>query len=474
MTFASFSQRVLGDARIQPHPEVPPGGPQANQDYVMAVKDQLLVSAALGKSVKVTKSMVDGALQEMYGFTPILLTTLLDQLNQANWPAVDDVLILEIDLAALRGSTIYQLVDHLRAHFVGHPPRIFSPNHVAIPAPNDWGCPYGPPSPSPKDFVLPVAQEPRVAVAVIDCGFNWDATKMGPPPAAAVAHQQAELLPTAAQVKNTGPHWQAGTVEGLVTVPDINRAQRLVALTGHAVFTQSQIFAGCPHAMTTGYDHHGSFLDRAGVELPTEFGVARSLCQAALAGRPPKVIDVEFAFPVYEDMPSMVWDTALTVCGFVGTPPAIDFASSAAVVAPAGNQNSSVPRFPGALSHMFQAPPFQNVICVGSTAPATSPPQPAAAAGPYSNNGPWVTCSVDGTNVVSSFPKVSARLEDAETAAPVRLLQGFAQWTGTSFSAPQVAAMISCEIVAGGLNPMAAFQQVVHGAIATPELGLIL
>jgi subtilisin family serine protease len=92
-------------------------------------------------------------------------------------------------------------------------------------------------------------------------------------------------------------------------------------------------------------------------------------------------------------------------------------------VASAGNDGSCRPTWPAS---------FENVIAVG----ALGPDGPA----PFTNFGPWVDACAPGVDIVSTFYDLSA---DAEFDGGD--FNGWASWSGTSFSAPIVAAAIAWE-----------------------------
>lgn len=103
------------------------------------------------------------------------------------------------------------------------------------------------------------------------------------------------------------------------------------------------------------------------------------------------------------------------------------------VVAAAGNNASCRLAWPAAL------PEVVSVAAYGPCGPA-----------PFSNFGPWVDACGPGVDVVSDFPGILAAgqgltLRDGFDAS--ELTQGFAAWSGTSFSAPFVAAMIAARII---------------------------
>jgi hypothetical protein len=92
-------------------------------------------------------------------------------------------------------------------------------------------------------------------------------------------------------------------------------------------------------------------------------------------------------------------------------------------VASAGNNGSCRPTWPAS---------FENVIAVGALGPDGR--------AWFSNYGPWVDACAPGVDIVSTFYDLTDEAEyDGED------FNGWAMWSGTSFSAPTVAASIAWE-----------------------------
>src|SRR5262249_35021378 len=131
------------------------------------------------------------------------------------------------------------------------------------------------------------------------------------------------------------------------------------------------------------------------VPVPTEAAVARSLW----ANRNVPVIHVGFAFPTLANGPANPKQNP-TIFG----PPSwalqtvldsLPDPDGHWIVAPAGNQNCSIPQYPAAFG-----PTHRNVVGVGSI-------DATGARSPFSNYGygqnKWVKCSAIGRDVVSTF-----------------------------------------------------------------------
>ncbi|NOV96216.1 S8 family serine peptidase [Isoptericola halotolerans] len=133
------------------------------------------------------------------------------------------------------------------------------------------------------------------------------------------------------------------------------------------------------------------------------------------------------------------------------------------VVTAAGNDGTTRPLFPAAwaprLEHRENGPAPVDDHQLSSTYPpllvagATNPDGTIAV---FSNDGPWVTCVRPGAAVVSTMPttldgpetpeaRVAERLRPGvrATVDPDDFTGGYATWSGTSFSAPYLAAQIA-------------------------------
>lgn len=140
------------------------------------------------------------------------------------------------------------------------------------------------------------------------------------------------------------------------------------------------------------------------------------------------------------------------------------------VVASAGNDASTRPFYPAALAG--GADPL--ILAVG----ALNPNETKAA---FSNEGPWVRWWATGAGLVSTFP-IDVRGPQAPDVVVVTLGHGdatrregmdpddfhagFAVWAGTSFAAPQVAALVADGLIAGtvsltNLSPQASIDRAV-------------
>jgi thermitase len=327
-----------------------------------------------------------------------------------------------------------------------------TPNHVLIPAPFGHSCPYGPPSPAPGAHALPPPQAGRAIrqITVIDSGYQWSPKWGANPLDPWVTLDQADWL-------GADGAWHPGAADVAGETVATATGNKLVALAGHANFIAGVIAQHCPHAHIVVRNHNGTVQPDA-QDFATEASVARAL--AASVGSP--VIDVGFAFWPLDGQISSAWASAIKALG-----------GHSLVVAPAGNQGLSSPRYPAALAFL-DPKMFSNVIGVASRTPAipTLPPGSDGQLPPpcFTNYGPWVTCSADGHNVVSTFLKLDMKLEEQEpaTAGPLDFRNGWAQWNGTSFAAPKVVAAIACALDQHP-QPLEAWHSIIAGKPKDPH-----
>lgn len=136
------------------------------------------------------------------------------------------------------------------------------------------------------------------------------------------------------------------------------------------------------------------------------------------------------------------------------------------VVASAGNNASCRLAWPAALD---------GVVSVG----AVGPDGPAW----FSNHGPWVSVCAPGVDIVSEFPNLAAlnpglmRNDEDDVST---FDSGWARWSGTSFSAPVVAATIANMLSIGAIypgpnayaidNPVGLFEPIIDQLVHDPAL----
>lgn len=349
----------------------------------------------------------------------------------------------------------------------GKDPAHVSPNHVLVAAPNYHSCPFGPPSEPvtlPQDLGHPVGS---VRVVVIDSGYETGG----------VMDERAEARYgkwfTAKNDEPTGYGWvdESAAPNG-VDAFDQDGDGRLDALVGHANFVAGVVAQACPTATLEVVSHNGAFVnsDDADTPIPTEASVALSLWEVLHEERLPSVINIGFAFPtlpaampgadVADGPPSYTFSVALD---------SINDRPATVIVAPAGNQDCTVPQYPAAFFGTYD-----NVFGVGSLSVE-------GGRSDFSNHGPWVACCTRGENVDSAFVTAkNARPEEAAAGTKAIDFDGWASWSGTSFAAPRVAGAIARVADDTKVNPLAAWNDLIAGhpspgalemGVYLPELG---
>jgi len=442
MSAMNFSERVRS------HPDIHAFQPQPGGPLVLSVKDQILACRSVSQRVK----------EFLFGhhLDPVLIGSLFD--DSALVPGNENVDAYRIQVSPEQFD-IVDVVRRVRIHLGADHEHKASPNHVLIPAMNEsHGCPWDGPKPYPHSPTLPVEEDPRVPVTVIDSGYQWEAA-WGKNPLddhAPVAHSDAEWLGVAG--------WNAGYPDEL----DVDGDGLMDALAGHANFVAGVVAQSSPHAKITIVNHNGGF-GSTKHDFPTEAAVARSLGEVGDA----KVVNLGFAFNALDGMSSCAWEVALKQIEDGG----------AIVIVPAGNQDSTGKRWPAAL-----AGAHPNIIGVASIDKPDGEGKTKRST--FSNHGDWVAASAIGRGVVSTFLRVKAAPEDdpantrgADGKKPdsVKVYDfktGWARWNGTSFAAPRVVAAIAEKLadLPSGTSAKGAWDAVAGAGKPDPakQLGVVL
>jgi hypothetical protein len=205
---------------------------------------------------------------------------------------------------------------------------------------------------------------------------------------------------------------------------------------GHGTFVAGIIRQVDPEAKIVVY----RALDTRG--LADEETVANAMTRAADDGA--SVISLSLGMLAVDDAhPCPHLQTAVQQIMSRSNPPAI--------VAAAGNNGDTEKVYPAALEGVVAVAALQAV-----EEPISNPPPPTSGA-EWSSHGPWVDCSAVGEGIVSTFVKGK---EDQQFGSDVYPEDGegdsWAVWSGTSFAAPQIAALIAKECREQGVSPQAA------------------
>jgi len=306
--------------------------------------------------------------------------------------------------------SIPELVTEFRGHQV-------APNHVFCgegPPPPDY---HGGPAGEPHDAMAldegPYAEpeEVPVLIAVLDTGYDLEVPAL-----------------------HKGLAWRVGHTAADVEAP-VGADGYLTAEAGHGTFIDGIIMRLAPSARI----RQVKVLDPAGVGDDATVALALSRADAP-------VINLSLGGYTADDQPPVASTTA------IGALPA-----GTVVVAAAGNNNSSRPFYPAALG---------GVIGVGAVDLHRGRPRRAH----FSNYGSWVRVWLPGTRIRSTYLQGTWKRPSDPLPRP---MHGTACWSGTSFAAPQLAALIANRINAAG-TAVAAAGAVLASAVHEARLGPVI
>jgi subtilisin family serine protease len=168
---------------------------------------------------------------------------------------------------------------------------------------------------------------------------------------------------------------------------------------GHSTFVAGMILRRAPRAE----------IDVVEVLGPAGFGTEHDIARAIVGHAGSNIINLSLGGYTDDDQPPVALDAALR-----------KVRPGTAVVAAAGNNNSSRPMWPAA---------FKRVIAVGAL-------DETGRRASFSNYGAWVDACTSAVNIVGPFPRFPEEGEEPE-------FDGWAIWSGTSFAAPKVAGEIA-------------------------------
>ncbi|RSM74120.1 hypothetical protein DMB66_01415 [Actinoplanes sp. ATCC 53533] len=274
----------------------------------------------------------------------------------------------------------------------------------------------------------------------------------GPAPAVTPAAVRVALVDTGIAAGARGDGWLSDAVVGPGHADPLDvlpAAGRLDWGAGHGTFTAGIVRRVAPRCEIVAYRF------TRGDGLGTDADVAEMLLRAAADAHQagvPTVINASLGTPAVDGVPPPAMRAAVEFIG-ANHPEVL-------IVASAGNMGSAEPMFPAA---------FGGVVAVGALTHDLR-------AAPFSSHGPWLRCSTVGVGVVSTFvPGVSPPEPDPHHPDRVFGADGWALWSGTSFSAPQISgavARLCCD--RPGLSPHAALDMLLADRPRLPGYGRVL
>ncbi|MGH9133851.1 MAG: S8 family serine peptidase [Ilumatobacteraceae bacterium] len=218
---------------------------------------------------------------------------------------------------------------------------------------------------------------------------------------------------------------------------DANRDRRLDLQSGHGTFVVGLVRRLCPDAVIH-VDGVLSGLTTSDDEDIRE-GMARAVRRTGPRG--PDIAVMTLTTYTEDDQPPPLarWIDA--------------YLPNTLVVAAAGNAAATRPAYPAALP---------GVVAVGGLG--------ASGRAPFSNYGGWVDACTPAVDVVSTFFTDF----DERVNGGTRRYRGWARWSGTSFAAPKVAAVVAQHMYVHGRTAREAWADLADPrALRHPDLGVV-
>ncbi|MGH3342614.1 MAG: S8 family peptidase [Carbonactinosporaceae bacterium] len=293
------------------------------------------------------------------------------------------------------------------------PRRLVGPNHLYRGEPAYSGGPFD--IPTPRAALPPPAAPPAPArpvnVAILDTGIS---------PHAWYAHES----------------WFAASERRDREVLDGDRDYELDSQAGHGTFVAGLVLRTAPGAWL----HVERVLGSDGIcdELALVHGLSQLRRRLRHRDVTLDVLNLSLGGYTYDDRPSPVLRTALA-----------RFGPETMIVAAAGNNASDRPFWPAALKQVVAVAALD---AEGETLAA------------FSNHAWWVDAYAVGERVASSFVSF-------DDERPGRDFAGYAEWSGTSFAAPQVAGAIAGLAARTGCTAVDAAHAVLDGNGQAPAGG---
>jgi subtilisin family serine protease len=225
----------------------------------------------------------------------------------------------------------------------------------------------------------------------------------------------------------------------------ITRGDKLLDLSaGHGTFVAGVVEQVAPAATIAVYRS----VDTQGAG--TSHHVARAIILAARDGA--DIINASLGTMTVDNLPPLAFTTALDIVQ-AEHPDVL-------IVASAGNMGQETPMFPAAM---------KGVVGVGALSAKLTP-------APWSNHGFWVNCSAVGIGIISTFVEGLEPHTDAHRNVVTEQFppDAWAIWSGTSFSAPQIAGKVAQLCQMNNVQPAVALTQLLAGKPIRPGYGSVI
>lgn len=218
--------------------------------------------------------------------------------------------------------------------------------------------------------------------------------------------------------------------------PDVDGTGTLDVQAGHGTFISGIIRRICPDAEI----HIAGALTSFGEGSVS--GVLHGIRRVGRLSGPFDIVVMSFGAYFTDDDPGVFGRELTRLLG------------ASVGIAAAGNDRTCRPHFPAALP---------SVIGVGGLAPSGK--------AWFTNYGSWVDACAPAVDVVSTYFDHFTETIDGQ---PHRRYDGWARWSGTSFAAPKVAALIAEEMYLGGGTASEAWNRMTsHRLLRHPDLGVV-
>jgi Subtilase family len=296
-----------------------------------------------------------------------------------------------------------------------------------------------------------------MAVVIKSLGGAEPAQRHWPPLAetkAAGAAVRVAVVDTGVTRQPRTDGWLAGLAHDPGNIDELDTSPRngmLDAAAGHGTAVAGLVQQEAPEVALA--VHNPVPPDGAATETAVAAAMVAAVQEAFAAGQS-VVLNLSLGTTTTDDRPPVALQAA------VDEIEALAAASphEALIVAAAGNYGEDRPVFPGAIP---------GVVAVGAL-------QQDMAPAPWSSYGDWVTCSVIGDGVLSTYVEGAEDPEFDPVCPDTFGPDPFALHFGTSFAAPQVAARVARVAQEEGIGLRQALDRVLDGAPARPGYGRVL